>query len=67
MDKGNERIVIYPKDDQRLTAKGEKYSREILEKIKQWKTKEKHQFVSIEVFAEFTGLSVDQIMQHLSN
>jgi len=67
MDKENGRIVIYPKDVQRLTGKGEKYSRELLEKIRLWKAKAKHQFVSIEDFAEFTGLSVNLIKQHLSN
>jgi hypothetical protein len=61
------RIVIYPKDVQRLTGKSEKSSRELFKKIRLCKAKEKHQFVSIEDFADFTGISVDLIKQHLTD
>jgi hypothetical protein len=66
VDKGN-RIVIYVKDVQRLTGKGERTSRSILQKIRQYKAKGKNQFVSIEDFAEYTGISLDLIKQHLGN
>ncbi|MFT3738504.1 MAG: hypothetical protein QM786_07080 [Breznakibacter sp.] len=61
------RIVIYPKDVQRLTGKSEKSSRELYKQIRLSKSKLKHQFVSIEDFADFTGISVDLIKQHLTN
>ena len=67
MSKTSGRIVIYPKDVQRLTGKGEKYSWELLKKIRKCKAKTKQQFVSIEDFAEFTGISVDLIKQHLTD
>ena len=66
MDKGK-RIVIYVKDVQQLTGKGERTSRTMLQKIRRCKAKSKEQFVSIEDFAEFTGISLDLIKQHLSN
>ncbi len=61
------RIVIYPKDVQRLTGKSEKTSRELYKKIRKCKAKQKHQFVSIEDFADYTGLSLDLIKQHLTD
>lgn len=67
MSKTSGRIVIYPKDVQRLTGKSEKSSRELFKKIRLCKTKEKHQFVSIDDFAEYTGITVDLIMQHLTD
>jgi transcriptional antiterminator len=67
VSKTSGRIVIYPKDVQRLTGKSEKSSRELFKKIRLCKAKEKHQFVSIEDFAEFTGISVDLIKQHLTD
>jgi hypothetical protein len=65
MSKISGRVVIYPKDVQRLTGKSEKYSRMLLRRIRQWKAKQDHHFVSIEDFAEYTGLTVDLVKQHL--
>lgn len=67
MSKISGRVVIYPKDVQRLTGKSEKYSRMLLRKIKQKKEKAEHQFVSIDDFAEYTGITVDLIKQHLAD
>lgn len=67
MSNTSARIVIYPKDVQRLTGKSEKSSRELFKKIRLCKAKEKHQFVSIQDFADFTGISVDLIKQHLAD
>jgi hypothetical protein len=66
VDKGK-RIVLYVKDVQQLTGKGETTSRAILQKIRRNKAKTKDQFVSIEDFAEFTGISLDLIKEYLSN
>jgi hypothetical protein len=67
MSKISGRVVIYPKDVQRLTGKSEKYSRMLLRKIKVNKEKAEHQFVSIDDFAEYTGITVDLIKQHLAD
>jgi hypothetical protein len=67
MSKISGRVVIYPKDVQSLTGKSEKYSRMLLRKIKQKKEKAEHQFVSIDDFAEYTGITVDLIKQHLAD
>jgi len=66
VDKGK-RVVLYVKDVQQLTGKGETTCRAILQKIRRYKAKTKDQFVSIEDFAEFTGISIDLITEHLSN
>lgn len=59
------RIVIYAKDVQRLTGKSEKFSRMLLKKIRKCLAKQEHQFVSIDDFAEYTGITVDLVKQHL--
>jgi len=60
-------VVVYPKDVQRLTGKSEKFSRMLLKTIKESKEKAVHQFVSIEDFAEYTGITVNLIKQHLAD
>jgi len=59
------RIIIYPKDVQRITGRTERWGRNFLKKIKASRFKSDQQFVSIQEFAEFTGLSVDLIRQQL--
>ncbi len=59
------RIIIYPKDVQRLTGKSEKFSRMLLKKIRECLAKQDHQFVSIEDFAEYTGITVNLVKQHM--
>jgi hypothetical protein len=60
-----QRAVIYPKDVQRITGKSEKYSRRLLKKIKEVNDKAEHQFLSIEEFADYTGLSLELIKMHI--
>ena len=67
MNKISGRIVIYPKDVQRLTGKSEKSSRMLLKTIKKSKEKADHQFGSIEDFAEYTGITVNLIKEHLAD
>ena len=50
------RLCVYPKDVQRITGKSERYSRMLLQKIKEKFEKEEHQFVSIEDFCNYTVL-----------
>jgi len=59
------RIIIYPKDVQRITGKSERYGRKLINRIKLKNAKEKHHFVSIEEFSEYTGLSVELIKKYI--
>ena len=55
------RVCIYPKDVQRITGKSERYSRALLQRIKEALQKQEHQFVSIEEFCHYTGLKTEQV------
>ncbi len=55
------RLCIYPKDVQLITGKSERYSRMLLQKVKEKFSKEEHQFVSIEEFCNYTGLKIEQV------
>jgi hypothetical protein len=55
------RVVIYPKDIMVITGKSERYSREILRKIKTLHNKQKHQLVSLQEFCDFIGLNIDEV------
>ena len=59
------RSIIYPKDVQRITGRSDRYGRKLLDKIKKHNSKEKHQFVTIDEFAGYTGLSTDLIKSYL--
>ena len=59
------RVVIYPKDIMQITGKSERYSREILRKIKDLHKKQKHQLVSLQEFCDFIGLNTDEVEQKL--
>ena len=61
------RLIIYPKDVQRITGKSAKYGRTLLNKIRESKEKTKGQFISINEFARFTGLSVDEVSSYLKD
>ena len=56
---------MYPKDVMRITGKGEKYSRNYLEKIRERLQKGDHQFVTVDEFCEYTGLKVEQVQPFL--
>jgi hypothetical protein len=55
------RVVIYPKDVMIITGKSERYSREILKKIKTHFNKLDYQCVSINEFCIYMGLNVENI------
>lgn len=55
------RCVIYPKDVQNITGRSERYGQVILNKIKVLFRKEPHQFVTVDEFAEFSGIPKDII------
>ena len=55
------RLCVYPKDVQRITGKSERYSRMLLQKIKDTLRKQEHQFISVEEFCNYTGLKMEQV------
>jgi hypothetical protein len=59
------RIIIYPKDIQRITGKSERYGRLLIKRIKDHFKKEEHQFVSVEEFCAYTGLKDEQVSELL--
>jgi hypothetical protein len=59
------RIIIYPKDIQRITGKSERYGRFLLKQIKQVLAKKEHQYITISEFCQYAGLSVEEIMSFL--
>lgn len=61
MKNDQKRMCIYPKDVQRITGKSYRYSRLLLISIKKHFHKEMHQFVTIEEFCEYTGLSTQLV------
>ena len=61
------RMIIYPKDVQRITGKSNRYGRQLLIKIKMKFAKGPHQFVSIDEFCQFTGLASEQVIQYLND
>ena len=60
-----ERACIYPKDIQRITGRSERYGRKLLNDIKNHFDKAPHQFITIEEFAEYTGIDERIIEEYL--
>ena len=50
-----------------ITGKSERYSREILRKIKTLHNKQKHQLVSLKEFCDFIGLNTDEVERKIKN
>jgi len=59
------RACIYPKDIQCITGRSERFGRSLLNKIKAHYDKEKHQFVTVEEFAEYIGIKIDTIKEYI--
>ncbi len=55
------RIIIYPKDIQRITGKSERYGRKVIRDIKDHLKKDDHQLVTIEEFSAFTGIDQELV------
>lgn len=60
------RVIIYPKDIMLITGKSERYSRDLLKKIKLHLNKKEHQFVSVQEFCEYLGLNSKEISEGIS-
>ena len=61
------RIIINTKDVQRITGKSDKACRNLLNKIKVSKAKERNHFVTVNEFAEYTGISVEELTVFLQD
>lgn len=59
------RIIIYPKDIQRITGKSERYGRSLLKRIKGHFKKDDHQFVTVDEFCTYTGIKADLVNDYL--
>ncbi|MGC8823115.1 MAG: hypothetical protein ACP5PZ_00765 [Bacteroidales bacterium] len=61
------RIIIYPKDVQRITGKSERFGRMLLKQIKQQLSKEEHQFVTVHEFCKYAGIDVQEISDFIKD
>jgi hypothetical protein len=61
------RIIIYPKDVQRITGKSERYGRLLLKQIKEKLAKEEYQFITISEFCNYAGISAQEVEKYLNN
>ena len=63
MKPGLTRICIYPKDIQRITGKSERYSRNLILKIKTTLKKEEHQVLTVQEFCTYMGIPYESIQE----
>ncbi|KMQ69072.1 hypothetical protein [Chryseobacterium koreense] len=61
------RICIYPKDIQLITGKSERYSRDLILKIKSSLNKAEHQFLTVQEFCTFMGIPYESIRELIVN
>lgn len=61
------RSCIYPKDVQRITGKSERTGRRLLQKIKNELGKQEHQFVTVEEFAQYSGISAEVVQKYVTD
>lgn len=59
------RSCIYAKDVQRITGKSERSGRRLLQKIREAFGKDDHQYVTLEEFALYTGISLDIVQEYI--
>ncbi|HCN10792.1 MAG TPA: hypothetical protein DIS75_00375 [Chryseobacterium sp.] len=63
MKKPPQRLCIYPKDIVIITGKSERFSRDLLQRIKQKLGKEEHQFITIDEFCQYAGFKVEKVQE----
>jgi len=59
------RLVIYPKDIQRITGKTDRYARRVLAKIRQFYQKQQWQLVSLHEYCSYTGLKSEEVQRYI--
>ncbi|WP_304343217.1 hypothetical protein [Chryseobacterium koreense] len=57
------RICIYPKDIQLITGKSERYSRDLILKIKSSLNKPEHQFLTVLEFCTYMGIPYESVRE----
>lgn len=61
------RACIYPKDIQCITGRSERYGRNLLNAIKAHLGRQKHQFITVNEFSEYSGIEIDIVNEYISN
>ncbi|KAF9658512.1 hypothetical protein ABHQ57_11000 [Tenacibaculum sp. ZH5_bin.1] len=59
------RACIYPKDIQRITGRSERYGRKLMQDIRTFLDKEPHQFITVQEFAEYSGIEEEIVNKYL--
>ncbi|NHM01531.1 hypothetical protein [Flavobacterium difficile] len=59
------RICIYTSDVMLITGKSERQARNIINDIKAYFRKEKHQFITIKEYCEYSGLKVEDVLGYI--
>lgn len=59
------RICIYTSDVMLITGKSERQARNIINDIKAYFRKEKHQFITIKEYCEYSGLKEEDVLGYI--
>ncbi|WPR77688.1 hypothetical protein [Algoriphagus sp. NG3] len=59
------RCVIYAKDVQLITGRSERYGYSLLQKMKDFYNKKRHQFITVQEFADFSGIPLVQVESYI--
>ncbi|GAK96655.1 hypothetical protein JCM19294_964 [Nonlabens tegetincola] len=59
------RVTIFPKDVHCFTGRSERYGRKLLQDIKKHLGKQSYQFITVEEFAEYSGIKEETIKEYL--
>ena len=59
------RTVIYPKDVVMITGRSSSYSRKLIAYLKKTLGKTKSQYITISEFCNHTGISAQEVLNHL--
>ncbi len=62
-----ERLCIYPKDIKVITGRSKKYGRKLIRKMKEAFCKQDHQFITIEEFCNYIGLTFIDVQKKIRN
>ena len=60
-----ERLCIYPKDIQVVTGRSERYGRNLIKKMKEALSKQEHQYITIDEFCTYAGLTFHEVKEKL--
>lgn len=63
MRKIPQRLCIYTKDIQRITGRSERYSRNLIRKIRSQLNKEDYQFLTVSEFCKYVGIEEEKVKE----